>query len=111
MWICAPGAVKLLTGRERSQRVHAALGKPGLTLRLHLYEAEGEAARAELFPNAEKQWPAGLYNMPVRAPVALSSHTACRTGCREEHGSRAKVGRMGIAGLKLELLCIPTVVL
>lgn len=95
---CGSGAVKPLTGGERSQRVHAALGKPGLTPRLHLYGAEGEAVRAELFPSAEKQWPAGLYNMPVRAPVALSSHTACRTGCREEHGRRAKVGRMGIAG-------------
>lgn len=37
-------------GGERSQGVHAALEKPGLTLKLHLYEAEGEAVRAELSP-------------------------------------------------------------
>lgn len=52
LWISAPGAVKLLTGGERSQRVHAALGKPELTLRLHLYEAERDAVGAELFPSA-----------------------------------------------------------
>lgn len=34
----------------------------------------------------------------MTAPVALSSHKACRTGCREELRRRTKVGRMGIAG-------------
>lgn len=115
LWISAPGAVKLLTGGERSQRVHAALGKPELTPRLPLYESERGAAGAELLPSA-------IWGSSGQQGCTTADDSTCgpqqpqSLQDRVQRGAQEKNkgwedGNCWEPGLELELLCIPTAVL
>ena len=80
------------TPTERSQRSHSSGKARALSEGRNSYLGEGEAGTAELFPQPEKQWPAGLYNVTPAATQPAG------TGCRERQGRNTKGGRMGGAG-------------